>query len=128
MKKLRTNKDFAIPTKRGVVQGVVRFIIDKLEIDINNITAIGYYYYLDENNNVVVLDRVRSFNLCETVEAVETNLLNPLANSLSLKANILQRINEFTMLQLTTESGENYGTMPEDWEEDDDLIYQSEIV
>lgn len=118
MKKLRTNKNFAIPTKRGVIQGVVRFIIDKLEIDINNITAIGYYYYIDENNSVVKLDEVRSFNLWETVSAVETNLLNPLVDSVSLKANILQRLAEFTMLQLTTESGENYGTMPEDWEDD----------
>jgi hypothetical protein len=37
-------------------------------------------------------------------------ILNPLADSVSLKENVLQRLGEFTMLQLTTESGENYGT------------------
>jgi hypothetical protein len=118
MKKLRTKTEFSIPTKRGVVSGIVRFIIDKLEIDINNVRAIGYYYFIDENNEVVKLDEVSTLNLWETVEAIETNLLNPLIDSVSLKANVLQRLGEFTMLQLTTESGENYGTTPDDWEDD----------
>ena len=118
MIKLRTKTEFSIPTKRGVVSGVVRFIIDRLEVDINNVRAIGYYYYLDIDNVVVKLDNVSTLNQWETVEAVETNLLNPLGSATSLKANILQRLEEFTMLQLTTESGENYGTTPDDWEKD----------
>jgi hypothetical protein len=118
MIKLRTKTVFSIPTKRGIITGVVRFIVERLEIDINNIRAIGYYYFLDENNAVVKLDGVNTLNGWETVEAVEANLLNPLNDSVSLKANILQRLNEFTMLQLTTETGENYGTTPDDWETD----------
>jgi hypothetical protein len=118
MKKLRTKTEFSIPTKRGVVSGVVRFIIERLEIDINNVRAIGYYYYIDIDNVVVKLDEVSTLNQWETVEAVETNLLNPLNSAISLKANVLQRLGEFTMLQLTTESGENYGTTPDDWEAD----------
>jgi hypothetical protein len=82
------------------------------------VRAIGYYYFLDENNGVVKLDEVSTLNTWETVESVETNLLNPLNSATSLKANVLQRLGEFTMLQLTTESGENYGTTPDDWEED----------
>jgi hypothetical protein len=118
MIKLRTKTEFSIPTKRGVITGIVRFIIEKLEIDINNVRAIGYYYFLDENNQVVKLDEVSTLNTWETVEAVETNLLTPLVDSTSLKANVLQRLGEFTMLQLTTETGENYGTTPDDWEQD----------
>jgi hypothetical protein len=82
------------------------------------VRAIGYYYFLDENNQVVKLDEVSTLNLWETVEAVETNLLNPLGSATSLKENVLQRLGEFTMLQLTTETGENYGTTPDDWEAD----------
>jgi hypothetical protein len=59
MLKLKTKTEFSIPTKRGIITGVVRFIIERLEIDINNIRAIGYYYYIDENNLVVKLDDVR---------------------------------------------------------------------
>jgi hypothetical protein len=118
MIKLRTKTQFSIPTKRGVITGVVRFIVERLEIDINNIRAIGYYYYIDENNSIVKLDEVNTLNHWETVTMVENNILNPLNDAVSLKANLLQRLSEFTMLQLTTESGENYGTKPEDWEED----------
>jgi len=118
MLKLKTKTEFSIPTKRGVITGTVRFIIERLEVDINNIRAIGYYYYIDENNTVVKLDDVSSLSQWETVEAVETNLLNPLKDGVSLKANVLQRLDEFVMLQLTTESGENYGTTPDDWETD----------
>jgi hypothetical protein len=118
MIQLRTKTAFSIPTKRGIITGVVRFIIERLEIDINNVRAIGYYYYLDIDSVVVKLDEVSTLNQWETVEAVETNLLNPLVDSVSLKANVMQRLGEFTMLQLTTETGENYGTTPDDWEED----------
>jgi hypothetical protein len=120
MIQLRTKKEFSIPTKRGVVSGIIRFTIDKLEVDINNITPKGYYYYFDENNIVVKLDNLGSNSMkqWELIEQVETNLLNPLGSATSLKANILQRLEEFTMLQLTTESGENYGTTPDDWEAD----------
>jgi hypothetical protein len=118
MIQLRTKTEFSIPTKRGVITGVVRFIIDRLEIDINNVRAIGYYYYIDIDNVVVKLDEVSTLNQWETVEAVEINLLNPLSSATSLKANVLQRLSEFTMLTLTTETGENYGTTPDDWEKD----------
>jgi hypothetical protein len=118
MIKLRTKTAFSIPTKRGIITGVVRFIIERLEIDINNIRAIGYYYFIDENNVVVKLDLVNTLNQWDTVSMVENNILNPLSDTISLKSNLLQRLGEFTMLTLTTESGENYATTPEDWEAD----------
>lgn len=118
MLKLKTKTQFKVPTKRGVILSIVRLIIDKIELDDNNINAIGYYYYMDENNEVVKLDDINSLNLWDTILSVEQNLLNPLNSSLSMKANILQRLKEFTILQLTTESGENYGTNPDDWQQD----------
>lgn len=118
MLKLKTKTEFKVPTKRGLIIEVVRLIIDKIELDDNNIKPTGYYYYLDENKEVVKLDEINSFNLWETISSVEINLLNPLNSAVSLKANIMQRLQEFTMLQLTTETGENYGTSPDDWELD----------
>jgi hypothetical protein len=118
MLKLRTKTEFPIPLKRGVIQGIVRLIIERLEIDINNIRAIGYYYYLDENNSVEKLDDIKSFEQWETILVTEQNLLNPISSQISLEAVLKQRVIEFTMLQLTKESGENYGTTPDDWEED----------
>ena len=118
MIKLKTKTEFLIPTKRGVVTGIVRFIIERLEVDINNITPIGYYYYIDENNLIVKLDNVGDPTQWEIVEGVENNLLQPLNSIVNLKDNVLQRLEEFTMLQLANESGDNYGTTPDDWEKD----------
>ena len=118
MLKLKTKTEFKVPTKRGLIFAKVLLIIDKIELDNNNIKPTGYYYYLGENNEVVKLDDIKSLNLWDTILSVEENLLSPLNSSVSLKSNILQRLYEFTMLQLTTETGENYGTTPDDWEFD----------
>jgi hypothetical protein len=118
MIKLRTKTEFSIPTKRGVVSGIVRFIIERLEVDLNNIRPIGYYYYIDENNEIIKLDNVGDPTQWDIVESVEKNLLGFLNSTVSLKENVLQRLEEFTMLQLANESGENYGTTPDDWEKD----------
>ena len=107
-----------MPTKRGVISVIIRFIIERLEVDINNITPIGYYYYIDENNLTVKLDNVGDPTQWEIVESIEDNILEPLNSIVSLKSNVLQRLEEFTMMQLATESGDNYGTTPDDWEKD----------
>jgi hypothetical protein len=52
--------------------------------------------------------------LWDTVVSLET-ILNPI-NVTTLKEAILQRVQEFTLLKLTEESGENFGTVIEDWE------------
>ncbi len=118
MLKLRTKKEFKIPTKRGVILGIIRFTIERLEVDINNIIPIGYYYYIDENDLIVKLDNVKDPTQWEIVESIEANLLDSLNSAVSLKDNVLQRLEEFTTMQLATESGDNYGTTPDDWEKD----------
>lgn len=118
MLKLRTKIDFTIPTERGVTQGIVRLIIEKREEDINNIIARGYYYYLDENQTIIKLSDISTLIPWDTIEVIENNILNPLVSTVNLRACVLQRIEEFTMIKLTEESGENYGTTPDDWEKD----------
>lgn len=120
MIKLKTKTEFQIPTKRGVIQGIVRLIIDKLEIDTNNIIAKGYYYFIDENGQIVQLDMINTMQQWENIEYAEHNALGSLQSSENLKDNILQRLNEFTFYQLQLENGENYGTYVNDWEIDND--------
>jgi hypothetical protein len=105
---------------------VIYLTIQNLEMDANNVTASGYYYYinevstLDENNETVIMNEVvklqdtKTFMTWETIMSIET-ILNPI-DVLSLKDAILQRVQEFTILKLTQESGENFGTTIEDWE------------
>jgi hypothetical protein len=116
MLKLRTKTEFDIPTKRGVINGIVYMIVDKIEVDTNNISPKGYYYYLDENNQPVKLDDIKGLKEWAIVEQVEQNMLSELTSTVSLQANLQQRLQEFTMLQLQQESGENYGTLASDWE------------
>jgi len=117
MIQLRTNKEFPIPTKRGVTNGIIYLIIDKIEIDNNNITARGYYYYKDEQGSILILDRINKLQQWEQIKEIEETILTPLESSVNLKSNILQRAKEFTELTLTMEEGENYTTTIEDWEE-----------
>lgn len=118
MIKLKTKTNFTLPTKRGVINGIVRMIVERLEIDINNITAIGYYYFIDENQLIIKLDEIKSLNLWSNVREVERSMLSTFNSTTDLKANIIQRLEEFTMLQLTIEANENYGTIVNDWEKD----------
>ncbi len=118
MIKLKTKTEVQIPTKRGIVSGIVHLIIERLEIDINNIRAKGYYYYIDQYQKVVKLDDINTLSQWVFIDSIEVNMLSALTDTVSLKANVMQRLNEFTILQLTTETGENYGTTPDDWEVD----------
>jgi len=58
MLKLRTKIVKTVAFGRATKEVIIRFIIDKIEIDKNNISAKGYYYYLDENNSIVILSQL----------------------------------------------------------------------
>jgi len=120
MLKLRTKTEFQIPAPRAVKTAIVRLIIDGIFLDKNNITPKGYYYYIDENGQIIKLDDLGSNAQKQwvIVEQVENNNLPALNNTQNLYANISQRLEEFVMLQLQQESGDNYGTNPSDWEID----------
>ena len=104
---------------------IIYLTIQNLEMDANNVIASGYYYYIVETqetidgevittSNVVKLKDTKTYILWDTIVAIET-ILNPITAS-TLKASVLQRVQEFTLLKLTEESGDNFGTVIEDWE------------
>jgi hypothetical protein len=120
MYKLKTTSEKQVPDERGFVMAIVRLVIDRIEIDNNNIKASGYYYRLGENNEVIKLSELgnSAFKLWDEVEQVENAYLENFDSTKSLKANILQRVKEFTHLQLAEESGQNWGIIVQDWVED----------
>ena len=52
MIQLRTKNEVTIPIERGTKQGIVHLIIDRIELDNNNIKAMGYYYHIEENGTI----------------------------------------------------------------------------
>lgn len=120
MIQLKTNKEVTIPTERGTKQGIVRLIIDRIELDNNNIKAMGYYYHLEDNGTIKKLSEFGNNSMVqwETLNYLEANLLQPFESQIHLKENMLQRLKEATLLQIDKEAYENYGTIAEDWEDD----------
>lgn len=119
MIQLRTNKEVTIPTERGTIQGIVHLIIERIEADNNNIRAIGYYYYIDQNGTIKKLSEFGSNSMVqwETLNYLEDNILQTFESN-HLKDNIVQRLKETTLLQIDKEAYENYGTIAEDWVDD----------
>ena len=117
MLKLKTKTEFTVPTERGTTSSIVRLIIDKLEIDINNITAKGYYYYFDADGVFHQLDKIDKMYLWSDVAMVESGLPTMPSNS-NLFTDLSQRLKEFTFFNLGLEAGTNYNTAASDWEVD----------
>ena len=124
---ISTNKVKPIYNERFKLIGehIIYLTIQTLEMDANNVVASGYYYYTTEHeetvdgetvtiSNVIKLKDTKTSLLWNTVVSIET-ILNPITAT-SLKESVLQRMQEFTILKLTEESGENFGTVIEDWE------------
>ena len=120
MLKLKTKTEFAAPTDRGTVQTIIRFIIDGLVIDQNNITPKGYYYWHDENGKIYQRF-ISDPTLLENVKLAENNGVVPtLESNVSIYNNIIQRLAEFTELQMIEEETQNFGTLASDWEIDNE--------
>jgi len=114
---LKTKTQFLVPFGRIFREEYIYLTVERLEIDINNITHIGFYYFIDENEQVQKLDDIkRNPKLWTTVEVAEFGLLSSLESSVHLKDNLLQRVIEFTFIQLEQEANLNYGTIASDWE------------
>jgi len=114
MLKLKTKTEFEFPTGRGTKTGIIHMIVDSLFMDNNNVVPNGYYYYFDENETPIKIDDIKHMELWENIALAESQL-PPLSEN-SLKANTLQRLSEFTFLQLQAEAGKNFGTVASDWE------------
>lgn len=113
MLKLKTKTSFLVPDGRGVKSVIVRLIIDSLQMDINNIIAKGYYYYI-EDDNVIKLDKIDTLTLWSDVELAES-VLPVMSSTTSLKADLMERLKQFVLLRLHSEAGTNYGTSDTDF-------------
>lgn len=114
---LKTTTPFTILFNRVLRDEHIYLTIERLDIDNNNVTPIGYYYFLDENNIVnKLVDVARKPVLWEHIEPAEYTVLESLESSVHLKDNLLQRLIEFTLIQLEMEGLTNFNIPYTNWE------------
>jgi hypothetical protein len=98
--------------------------IEKLEENINQVTASGFYFYKKPNEviegeeptfNDVVLDSFSTSYSWAQIEQVET-MLQPFVSSTSYYAVTNQRMKEFALFQQQMESGNNFGIQFSEWD------------
>lgn len=124
MLKLKTNKTFIVPSGRGVIEVVVRLIVENITFDKNNAKVNGHYYFIDVNKQAIKLDYFGANSLVqkETLEYLEENVLIQFQSTKSTYSNLTQRVKELTLMQIEQESPINYGTSAIDWVDDIDDI------
>jgi hypothetical protein len=98
--------------------------IEKLEENINQVTASGFYFYKKPNEVIegeeptfsdVILDSFATKYTWEQIAQVET-MLQPLVSSTSYYAVTNQRMKEFALFQQQLESGNNFGILYSEWD------------
>ena len=98
--------------------------IEKLEENINQVTASGFYFYKKPNEviegeeptfNDVVLDSFSTKYTWNQIAQVET-MLQPFVSSTSYYAVTTQRMKEFALFQQQMESGNNFGIQFNEWD------------
>jgi hypothetical protein len=121
---IKTNKPFNIlDISYNVIDNTPIYLtIENLYMDRNGVTARGYYYYkkietIDSINveTVVKLRPISTPMSWDMVTYVEGTQLPPISAS-QLKDAVLERVMQFTVIQLTMEDGQNFGTHVEDWD------------
>jgi hypothetical protein len=121
---IKTNKPFNIlDISYNVIDNKdIYLTIENLYMDRNDITARGYYYYKKpetvdgvEVETIYNLRPVNTIMSWDMVAYVEENQLPPIDAS-QLKDAVLERVLQFTVIQLTIEDGENFGTTLQDWD------------
>jgi len=114
---INTNKEIEIRniTYEVMFSKIVSLSIQKIEQDINGVTATGFYYYKDDEGIVVKLKDNRTYMTWEDIQEVEFNVLQPMTDVNYKEANF-ERLMSFTVLRLTQESGQNFGINIEDWD------------
>jgi hypothetical protein len=121
---IKTNKPFNIlDISYNVIDNTLIYLtIENLYMDRNSITAKGYYYYKKietieevEVETVVKLRNITTIMSWDMVSYVEGAQLPPIDSTQLLNA-VLERVMQFTVIQLTMEDGQNFGTHIEDWD------------
>ena len=118
MVKLKTNREIALFDKRQNSIGTftIRLRVTEISANANGAVANGYYFYINDDENEILLDNFATQFSWENVALAESQL-QPLPTN-SLRDAFIQRIVEFSFIQQQIESGSNYGTVYEDWEID----------
>jgi len=114
---ISTNKEIEIRniTYEVIDSKVISLSIQKIEQDINGVTATGFYYYTNDDGMVVKLKDNRTYMSWEQIEEAEFNGIPPMTDVNYKEANF-ERLMTFTILRLTQESGQNFGINIEDWD------------
>lgn len=114
---ISTNREIEIRniTYEVMFSKIVSLSIQKIEQDINGVTATGFYYYTDDEGIVVKLKDNRTYMTWDQIAEVEFNGIPPMTDVNYKEANF-ERLREFTILKLTQESGQNFGINIEDWD------------
>lgn len=112
---LKTKTAFNAPTQRGFVNTVIYLTIESVEFYQFGVIPKGYYYRLDNENVIKLSDISKSPITWETIGLLEQNL-STLQSNTSLESVFFQRLQEMTIVKLTLENVENYGTNVTDWE------------
>ena len=121
---IKTNKPFNIlDISYNVIDSKdIYLTIENLYMDRNDITAKGYYYHktieIVDEVEVEVVTTLRPTTVkmsWDMVSYVEGTQLPPIDSPQLLNA-VLERVMQFTVIQLTIEDGKNFGTTIEDWD------------
>ena len=114
MVKFKTTIEKALFDRRlkPIGNHIIRLIVNDIHANSSGVTANGFYFYEFEGNQIV-LDPFKTDIPWENVEFAESEL--PAFNANSLRSAFIQRIREFSFIQQQIESGENYGTVYEEW-------------
>lgn len=114
---INTNREIEIrnTTYEVIDSKIVSLSIQKIEQDLNGVTATGFYYYTNNEGMVVKLKDNRTYMSWDAIQEVEFNVLQPMTDVNYKEANF-ERLMSFTILRLTQESGQNFGINIEDWD------------
>lgn len=121
---IKTNKPFNIlDISYNVIDSKdIYLTIENLYMDRNDVIAKGYYYHkkieIIDEVEVEVVTKLRNVTTpmsWDMVSYVEGTQLPPIGSS-QLKEAVLERVLQFTVIKLTMEDGQNFGTTISDWD------------
>lgn len=114
---INTKKEIEIrnATYEVIDSKVVTLSVQNITQDRNGVTAVGFYYYIKEDGQIVKLKDNRTYMSWDQIEEVEFNNLKPMTD-VNYKEASFERLREFVVLKLAEESGKNFGILIEDWD------------
>lgn len=120
MKTFKTKTAINFSFGREIKNSVLYYTVEKVSIDANNlIPERGYYYFLDENENPVIVSETKDTVILRSqLRDLENNILPVLESSTDSVGNLVQRIVSLFFIQIDLDfaKGLSFGTTSDDWE------------